>query len=146
MHIAATVVALAAALISVLVVIDVLVFLLVRGRLHPDRPAPVLRNVERAAVLLIDDVFGRPLALRRRHRSRRGLCCVGLLARGGLCSRGRARDCRTGDEAAEWEECFYRLLVQGKSVHKAFDITRQQSRASIRGVRQKDVRFGITPA
>lgn len=25
----------------------------------------------------------------------------------------------TGEEAADWEECFYRLIVQGKSVYKA---------------------------
>ncbi len=47
----------------------------------------------------------------------------------------------TGQEAAEWEECFYRLLTQGKSIHKAFDITKQHVSSSIRAVRQKDVLF-----
>jgi hypothetical protein len=47
----------------------------------------------------------------------------------------------TGQEAAAWEGCFYRLLAQGKSVHKAFDITKQHSNTPIRAVRQKDVLF-----
>jgi TIR domain len=53
----------------------------------------------------------------------------------------------SGEDAAEWEECFYRLLAQGKSVHKAFDLTRQQRKTPIRAIRQKDVVFAVpTPA
>ena len=52
----------------------------------------------------------------------------------------------TGEQAAEWSECFYRLLSQGKSVYKAFDITRQQLSAPIRAVRHKDVIFGTPTA
>jgi hypothetical protein len=48
----------------------------------------------------------------------------------------------TGDEAAAWEECFYRLLAQGKSVFKAFDITQQQMATPIRPIHRKDVVFG----
>jgi hypothetical protein len=48
----------------------------------------------------------------------------------------------TGDEAAAWEECFYRLLAQGKSVFKAFDITQQQMATPIRPIHRKDVIFG----
>ena len=47
----------------------------------------------------------------------------------------------TGQEAADWEECFYRLIVQGKPVHKAFEITRQQRKTPIRAIRNKDVVF-----
>jgi TIR domain len=47
----------------------------------------------------------------------------------------------TGEEAADWEDCFYRLLVRGSSVHKAFEITKQQREAPIRAVRHKDVIF-----
>jgi hypothetical protein len=49
----------------------------------------------------------------------------------------------TGQEAADWGECFYRLIAQGKSVHKAFEITRQQQGAPIRPVRHKDVIFAV---
>jgi hypothetical protein len=51
----------------------------------------------------------------------------------------------TGRDAADWEECFYRLLRQGKSVHKAFDITKQQRKTPIRAVRHKDVVFACPP-
>lgn len=48
----------------------------------------------------------------------------------------------TGETAAEWEECFYGLLAQGKSLFKAFDITRSQLSTPIRPIRHKDVAFG----
>jgi hypothetical protein len=48
----------------------------------------------------------------------------------------------TGQEAAAWGDCFYRLIAQGKPVFKAFDITRQQLATPIRAVRHKDVIFG----
>ena len=52
----------------------------------------------------------------------------------------------TGDDAAEWGECFYRLIAQGKSVFKAFDLTRQQSNVPIRAIRHKDVAFVVPRA
>lgn len=48
----------------------------------------------------------------------------------------------TGEEAAAWEDCFYRLLAQGKPVFKAFDITHQHMPAPIRAMTRKDVIFG----
>ena len=48
----------------------------------------------------------------------------------------------TGDEAAAWEDCFYRLLAQGKPLFKAFDITQQQMTTPIRTIERKDVIFG----
>ena len=47
----------------------------------------------------------------------------------------------TGQDATAWGECFYRLLAQGKSVHKAFEITDQQITVPILSVRHKDVIF-----
>jgi hypothetical protein len=53
----------------------------------------------------------------------------------------------TGREAADWEDVFYRLIAQGKSVFKAFELTKQQLRfAPIRAVRQKDLVFVCPPA
>jgi hypothetical protein len=51
----------------------------------------------------------------------------------------------TGDEAAEWSECFYRLIAQGRSVFKAFDLTRLQCDVAIRAIRHKDVVFLTSP-
>ena len=49
----------------------------------------------------------------------------------------------TGEAAAEWEQFFYGLLAQGRSLHKAFDLTRSQfSSTPIRSIRHKDVAFG----
>lgn len=45
------------------------------------------------------------------------------------------------DEAVDWEERFYGLLATGKSVHKAFDLMRAQSKTAIRDVRHQDVIF-----
>lgn len=50
----------------------------------------------------------------------------------------------TGKEAAEWAECFYGLLAQGRSVHKAFDLTSTQVEVPILGVRQRDIAFAVT--
>jgi hypothetical protein len=52
----------------------------------------------------------------------------------------------SGKEAAEWEDVFYRLITQGKSVFKAFELTRQQRTTPIRAVRQKDLVFVCPPA
>jgi hypothetical protein len=47
----------------------------------------------------------------------------------------------SGGDAAEWSECFYGLLRQGKSVHKAMDLAKVQVDVPIRAVRQRDVAF-----
>jgi hypothetical protein len=52
----------------------------------------------------------------------------------------------TGEAAAEWSECFYGLLRQGKSVFRAMEITRSQIDAPIRCIRQHDVEFSFTQA
>ncbi len=51
----------------------------------------------------------------------------------------------TGQEAVEWEERFYRLLSQGQSIYKAFDIAKQQRKTTIRAVRHKDLCFSCRP-
>lgn len=52
-----------------------------------------------------------------------------------------------GKEAADWADVFYRLIAQGKSVFKAFELTRQQQRAApIRAIRHKDLMFVCPPA
>ena len=51
----------------------------------------------------------------------------------------------TGKQAADWAECFYGLLAQGRSLHKAFDLTRSQVDVPIRAVRQRDVAFALAP-
>ncbi len=53
----------------------------------------------------------------------------------------------TGKEAADWADVFYRLIAQGKSVFKAFELTRQQLKtAPIRSIRHKDLKFVCPPA
>jgi hypothetical protein len=47
----------------------------------------------------------------------------------------------TGKDASEWEECFYGLLAQGKSLSEAFDITSSMVKAPIKSILQKDVSF-----
>ncbi len=47
----------------------------------------------------------------------------------------------SGREAADWEECFYGLLVKGKSLYKAFDLVRVQRKTPIRAVRHHDMLF-----
>ena len=46
------------------------------------------------------------------------------------------------DAAVEWEECFYGLLRQGKTVFKAFDLAKSQTGAPMRHIRHRDVVFG----
>lgn len=46
------------------------------------------------------------------------------------------------DAAVEWEECFYGLLSQGKSVYRAFDLAKSQTNAPMRHIRHRDVVFG----
>ena len=50
----------------------------------------------------------------------------------------------TAEAAAEWEDCFYGLLAQGKSLYKAFDITESQSSVPIRAIRHQDVVFVLS--
>ena len=45
----------------------------------------------------------------------------------------------TGQQTSEWAECFFGLLAKGRSVFKAFDLTRAQVDTPMRIVRQKDV-------
>ena len=45
------------------------------------------------------------------------------------------------DQAIEWEESFYGLLSEGKSVYKSFDLTKSQSMAPMRHIRHRDVVF-----
>jgi len=47
----------------------------------------------------------------------------------------------SGQEAADWEECFYGLLVKGKPLYKAFDLVRVQRKTPIRAVRHHDMLF-----
>jgi hypothetical protein len=49
----------------------------------------------------------------------------------------------TGEQAVEWEECFYGLLAKGKSLYKTFDITRSQVKTPIRAIRNRDVAFRV---
>lgn len=49
----------------------------------------------------------------------------------------------SGEAACKWEECFYDLLAQGMSVHKAFKMTKNQSNTPIRTIRSKDVAFKL---
>lgn len=49
----------------------------------------------------------------------------------------------SGEEAAAWEDTFYRLVAQGKSVHRAFDITRQQRDTPIQTLKHTDVVFAL---
>lgn len=51
----------------------------------------------------------------------------------------------SGEEAAEWEDCFYNLLRRGKSVFKALELTQSQVAAPIRGIRRRDVTFAVPP-
>ena len=52
----------------------------------------------------------------------------------------------TGREAVEWEEVFYRFLAQGRSLFKAFELTKLQRKTPIRTIQHKDVVFALPPA
>jgi hypothetical protein len=41
----------------------------------------------------------------------------------------------SGEEAADWEESFYRLLAQGKPLFKAFDLSKSQSKTPMKSIR-----------
>jgi hypothetical protein len=50
----------------------------------------------------------------------------------------------TGDQAKAWAECFYDLLARGRSVHKAFELTRSQVEVPMRVFEDKrDVAFAV---
>ncbi len=51
----------------------------------------------------------------------------------------------TGEQAAEWAECFYGFLAQGRTLYKAFELTRSQVDVPIRAVRHRDVSFAAAP-
>jgi hypothetical protein len=52
----------------------------------------------------------------------------------------------SGEAAAEWEDCFYHLLRQGRSVFRALELTQSQVDVPIRGIRRRDVTFAIAAA
>jgi hypothetical protein len=47
----------------------------------------------------------------------------------------------TGQQTSEWAECFFGLLAKGRSVFKAFELTRAQVDTPMRIIRQKDLVF-----
>ncbi|MBC8057026.1 MAG: toll/interleukin-1 receptor domain-containing protein [Rhizobiales bacterium] len=51
----------------------------------------------------------------------------------------------TGEQAAEWAECFYGFLARGRALHKAFELARAQVDVPIRAVRHRDVSFAVAP-
>jgi hypothetical protein len=50
----------------------------------------------------------------------------------------------TGKEAAQWAECFYGYLRQGRTLYQAFDLTREDMReVPVLDVRHHDVRYRL---
>jgi hypothetical protein len=49
----------------------------------------------------------------------------------------------TGEQTAAWAECFFGLLAKGRSVYKAFELTRMQVDTPMRLVRQADMAFAL---
>ncbi len=49
----------------------------------------------------------------------------------------------TGQQTSSWAECFFDLLSKGRSVYKAFDLTRMQVDSPMRLVRQEDMAFAL---
>lgn len=52
----------------------------------------------------------------------------------------------SGEQAADWAECFYGLLRQGTPLYKAFDLTDAQLEAPMLPVRHHDLVFALPPA
>ena len=51
----------------------------------------------------------------------------------------------TGEQAKAWAECFYDLLARGRSVHKAFELTKSQVDVPMRVFEARlDVAFAVT--
>lgn len=51
----------------------------------------------------------------------------------------------SGEQAAEWADCFYHLLRQGTPLYKAFDLTDAQVDVPMLPVRHHDVVFALPP-
>jgi hypothetical protein len=49
----------------------------------------------------------------------------------------------TGEQTSAWAECFFGLLAKGRSVYKAFELTRMQVDTPMRLVRQADIAFAL---
>lgn len=49
----------------------------------------------------------------------------------------------TGEQTATWAECFFGLLAKGRSVYKAFELTRAVVDSPMRLVRQADMAFAL---
>jgi hypothetical protein len=49
----------------------------------------------------------------------------------------------TGEQTAEWADCFYTLLRQGQALHKAFDLAASQVDAPLLLVPHRDVVFAV---
>jgi hypothetical protein len=49
----------------------------------------------------------------------------------------------TGEQTSSWAECFFGLLAKGRSVYKAFELTRMQVDSPMRLVRQTDMAFAL---
>lgn len=49
----------------------------------------------------------------------------------------------TGEQAAEWAECFYHLLRQGQALHKAYDLAASQVDAPLLLVPHRDLVFAV---
>jgi hypothetical protein len=52
----------------------------------------------------------------------------------------------TGEQAEEWADCFYTLLRQGQSLHKAFDLAAAQVPTPLLLVPHKDAVLALPPA
>lgn len=50
----------------------------------------------------------------------------------------------TGEQTSAWAECFFRELAKGRSVYKAFQLTRMQVDTPMRLVRQADMAFTVS--
>lgn len=49
----------------------------------------------------------------------------------------------TGEQTSTWAECFFGLLAKGRSVYKAFQLTRMQVDSSMRLLRHADLAFTL---
>lgn len=49
----------------------------------------------------------------------------------------------TGEQTSTWAECFFGLLATGRSVYKAFQLTRMQVDSPMRLLRQADLAFAL---
>jgi hypothetical protein len=49
----------------------------------------------------------------------------------------------TGQQTSAWADCFFGMLAKGRSVYKAFELTRMQVDTPMRLVRQADIAFAL---